>query len=492
MIPPILLIQVLLYTVLLVALFFCMIELKSLHLYHCTYRLFSFSVTVYYFGLLITGTSWVKYGITGLGPHSVVGALFMGASEISFLLLLLLMAKGYTITRARLSSCSIVKLTMLINTYIVAYITLFVYQATEFDPGEVLNLYESPAGLGLSLLRCVAWCAFMISTAQTTRKYPEKSTFYYPFGLFGSTWLLGGPFLTLIGIALLDPWVRESVMCGTLALMAFSGHAAFLVRILFSQIASRHLIPDNFPFAKYLTWPSRANKSFPYHVRTNHVGIASEEDDGADYPRHTYEPSSTIDQNVIIPLSKRTEDLINGIYSHYLHPDPKNVHSHASFPFDPNAPVEVLSSEQLNNQFAVNRENNLSKTEATGRLAGYLEKTVVGEVSRPPTASRIEIDNQVDSGHPSLERSGSASASPSNNTTKSVSDGDSPKREFRSDSIDSIKSSILTSNGQKIPPNKIILEPIEKSLQSMKNVPKHLFAARRPSAESHSNEPKPN
>lgn len=94
-----------------------------------------------------------------------------------------------------------------------------------------MNLYESPAGFGLSLLRCIAWCAFMISTATTIRKYPEKSSFYYPFGLFGSIFILGGPFLTLVGIGVLDAWVRESVMCGTFALVAFGGHSAFLVRI---------------------------------------------------------------------------------------------------------------------------------------------------------------------------------------------------------------------------------------------------------------------
>lgn len=231
MIPPILLTEAISYSLLLIALFFCTIELKAMHLYHCTYRLFGFSVILQWFGVLIQGTAWTKYGLTGLGPHTTVGSLFMSASEITFLLLLLLMAKGYTISRARLSSCSIVKLTMFINTYIVSYIVLFVYQATEFDPGEVLNLYESPAGFGLSLLRCIAWCAFMISTATTIRKYPEKSSFYYPFGLFGSMWLLGGPFLTLVGIGVLDAWVRESVMCGTFALMAFGGHAAFLVSI---------------------------------------------------------------------------------------------------------------------------------------------------------------------------------------------------------------------------------------------------------------------
>lgn len=174
----------------------------------------------------------IQYGLTGLGPNTTLGALFMGASEISFLTLVLLMAKGYTITRARLSSSSTIKLTVFVNLYIVTYISLFIYQSQvsncvkflhmknsetvfmlndqAFDPGEVLNLYESPAGFGLAGLRCIAWGAFMISVIRTVRKYPEKGSFYFPFGIFGTLWLLGGPAATFSGIALLDPWVRES------------------------------------------------------------------------------------------------------------------------------------------------------------------------------------------------------------------------------------------------------------------------------------------
>lgn len=168
----------------------------------------------------------------GYGPHPTLGNLLMSASEIAYLLLLLIMAKGYTITRARLSSCSIVRLTMFINIYIVVYIILFVYQAEAFDPGEVLNLYESPAGFGLSVLRSISWSAFMVSTATTIKKNPEKGSFYYPFGLLGSCWILGGPFLTLVGVNLLDAWVRESVMFATFFLLSFCGHSIFLVRFL--------------------------------------------------------------------------------------------------------------------------------------------------------------------------------------------------------------------------------------------------------------------
>lgn len=139
-IPLILLFQFIIYSLLIVALFYCTIELRNLHLYHCTYRLFAFSVTIQYVGIIVLGITWIRYGMTGFEPQTTVGGLLAGISEIAFLLLLLLMAKGYTITRARLSSCSIVKLTISINTYIVAYIILFIYQAEAFDPGEVIQV----------------------------------------------------------------------------------------------------------------------------------------------------------------------------------------------------------------------------------------------------------------------------------------------------------------------------------------------------------------
>lgn len=59
-----------------------------------------------------------------------------------------------------------------------------------FDPGEVLYLFESPAGYGLISLRIVAWWMFIYSTIFTLKHYPEKATFYYPFNLVGTLWLV--------------------------------------------------------------------------------------------------------------------------------------------------------------------------------------------------------------------------------------------------------------------------------------------------------------
>lgn len=96
-----------------------------------------------------------------------------------------------------------------------------------------MNLYESPAGTGLAALRIGAWVAFTISSVNTLKKNPEKASFYFPFALLGSLWIMGGPITTIFGVYVLDAWVRESVICFVRAAIAFCGHASFLVRLFF-------------------------------------------------------------------------------------------------------------------------------------------------------------------------------------------------------------------------------------------------------------------
>lgn len=208
-------------------------------------------------------------------------------------------------------------------------------------------------------------------------------------------------------------------------------------------------------------------------MKTNHIGIASEDDDGADYPRHTYEPTH-VDQNIIIPLSRRTEELINGIYGQYMYDQPRsgsNAHSHASFPEDPHAPSDILSSKQL--------QDGIYKSELDSRVSAYCQKQAYSDVSQPQSCTMVNDYDENDSGHPSLDQSGS----PSNNTTKSISDGDTPTKDLRKDSVFSSKSNQFVADDEaKSAPNKIILEPIEKSIKNMKLpaiVPRHLFAVKK-------------
>ncbi|XP_018568361.1 transmembrane protein 145-like [Anoplophora glabripennis] len=289
------------YSFLMLGIVMCSIELKSRQLLHTTYKIFVLSVVLQFFGIMFESVCYLRYAVTGIPAQQVkrLGMVLMSASEACFLLLLLLLAKGFTITRGRLPLAASVKLTIFMCIYVVTYITIFIYEAKVFDPGEVLYLYESPAGYGLIMLRVFAWFMFIYSTIFTLKHYPEKGNFYYPFNIFGTVWCIAGPAFILSANTYIDKWVRESVVCAVLLFISFGGHLMFLI----------------------LTMPSVANKNFPYHVRTTQIGIMEATGNAGtstieQFSHHVYEPSTSLrEQTVIIPLTRRTEEIFEGMYN---------------------------------------------------------------------------------------------------------------------------------------------------------------------------------
>ncbi|XP_046979977.1 transmembrane protein 145-like isoform X3 [Schistocerca americana] len=261
------------YIMLVVAVTVCSVRLKSRKLYHSTYKLFYVSVVLQLFGITFLMCAYAQYGLHGINCPGMktIGQMLEIASEVVFLLLLLLIAKGFTITRARLRLPGAVKLTIFMSVYVVASIVLFVYKLLFFDPGKVLYLYESPAGYGLIMLRICAWGMFVYSIVFTVKYNPAKVTFYYPLNMIGTLWFVSGPVFILAANSLIDKWVRESVVCGVLHFVALLGHILFLITTL----------------------PSHANKMFPYHVRTTQVGVMSVmRAEDLPFVPHAYAPSA--------------------------------------------------------------------------------------------------------------------------------------------------------------------------------------------------------
>ncbi|XP_060808908.1 transmembrane protein 145 [Amyelois transitella] len=296
---PVLLAYTFAYVIVMIAVVMCSVELKSRHLLHASYKLFLGSVALQHAGVALQTLAAVRYAVHGVENKArVVGQFLCGASETTFLLLLILLAKGYTITRGRLKVGFTVKLTVFMCCYIVTYIVLFIYQAKAFDPGEVLYLYESPAGYGLIVLRVIASCVFAYSTFFTVRKYPEKNMFYCPFFICGTLWFYSGPLFILTANSYIDKWVRESVVTAVLLFITFCGHVMFLL----------------------LTLPVFANKNFPYHVRTTQIGVMEVTGSSTidSFGPNAYHPTNGAAQTVIIPLTRRTEELIGNMYNQYM------------------------------------------------------------------------------------------------------------------------------------------------------------------------------
>ena len=66
--------------------------------------------------MLLQSIAFLAYSVNGHGlpSHRLLGRVMVSMSEIWFLLLLILLAKGYTVTRARLRQVSAVKVYLII------------------------------------------------------------------------------------------------------------------------------------------------------------------------------------------------------------------------------------------------------------------------------------------------------------------------------------------------------------------------------------------
>ncbi|XP_068685269.1 transmembrane protein 145-like [Montipora foliosa] len=227
--------------------------LASRRLFHVSYKLFMTSVTFEAISLMLFLIYYDKFGKTGFETYGikVVARGSNYVAHVVFLIMLILMAKGWTVTRGRISSSGQIKLSIFGTVYTLCFAILFFYEASVFDPGQVLYIYESAAGVGICVLRVIAWLWFCYGTFFTLKHFPNKCNFYYPFWFFYTGWFLAGPVVVVIATFKIPKWQRAQVVNGLEWGISFLAHCVFLV----------------------ITRPSAANLNFPFHMRTNQIGI---------------------------------------------------------------------------------------------------------------------------------------------------------------------------------------------------------------------------
>ncbi|XP_025100741.1 transmembrane protein 145-like isoform X1 [Pomacea canaliculata] len=234
----------------------CAVILRNRQLFHSSYKLYMASLSLWLSGLILLCIAWGRYGQYGWQekPTEVTGRIFQAASTIIFILMVILMAKGYTITRGRLTSISLIRLSIFFSLFIIIYCFLFIWEGLFFDEGLVLYYYESPPGYGLIAMRLVAWLWFLYALFFTLKHHPSKRTFYLPFFIIYTLWFWAGPVVILAAMFGMPKWSREKTINAVEQFVGLCGHLFFLI----------------------LTRPQAANKNFPYHVKTSQIGILSD------------------------------------------------------------------------------------------------------------------------------------------------------------------------------------------------------------------------
>ncbi|CAM1314801.1 TMEM145 (predicted) [Pycnogonum litorale] len=241
------------YTILIGLTIVCSVKLVKKHLFHATYKLFIVSVAYKLMSLVLLCISYGQYAMNGFGYPTlkILGRIGGATSEYLFLLMLLLIAKGYTITRGRLRTVSSIKLAVFMIFYLINYAALFVYQQLYFDPGKVLYFHESPAGFAMMALRFLAFFWFGYAILRTIQHYREKMKFYIFFFVFYSAWFLAGPIQTIVATTRIPKHNRAKIVHAVELLINLIAHVGFLI----------------------LTWPIESNKRFPYHVKTSQIDV---------------------------------------------------------------------------------------------------------------------------------------------------------------------------------------------------------------------------
>ncbi|RUS82814.1 hypothetical protein EGW08_009434 [Elysia chlorotica] len=209
-------------------------KLKRRQLLHATYKLYLAALFIWTAHLVLMVAAWARYGQTGveLTKVEVTGRILQRASTTVLVLMLILMGKGYTITRGRLPRATVGKIATFITFYSVTIVALFIWEGEFFDSGKVLYYYESPPGYGIIAIHLIGWIWFLQSTIFTLKHAQKKSGFYIPFFSFYTLWFLSGPGVVLIAMFAMAKWSREKSVNGVEQFVTFLGHCFFLIAIL--------------------------------------------------------------------------------------------------------------------------------------------------------------------------------------------------------------------------------------------------------------------
>uniref|UniRef100_A0A2I2YNE1 Transmembrane protein 145 n=1 Tax=Gorilla gorilla gorilla TaxID=9595 RepID=A0A2I2YNE1_GORGO len=245
--------------------------LKGRQLLHTTYKMFMAAAGVEVLSLLFFCIYWGQYATDGIGNKSVkiLAKLLFSSSFLIFLLMLILLGKGFTVTRGRISHAGSVKLSVYMTLYTLTHVVLLIYEAEFFDPGQVLYTYESPAGYGLIGLQVAAYVWFCYAVLVSLRHFPEKQPFYVPFFAAYTLWFFAVPVMALIANFGIPKWAREKIVNGIQLGIHLYAHGVFLI------LPFLFCIPTAFPTLLDLFTLSLPLPKFCHHrplFRKKHLG----------------------------------------------------------------------------------------------------------------------------------------------------------------------------------------------------------------------------
>ena len=233
-------------------------QLRRRGLVHRAFKLFMATLGFKKGATLLDTIYHTHYVLSGVKlPLLTFGEMLHATSEICLIVLLVLLAFGWTITKSHLRESTQAKLNKFFSIYILVFGILFVLDQEFFETGEPSQFAKilRIARLGNLALRALAWVIFVFGAITTIQTYPEKRIFFLSFMGFYSVWFLSRPFTFLVSYFFLDEWQNAQIYHRLDSLLCFLAFGGLL----------------------FIMKPSRANVNFPFHARLNEVDPSPEQ-----------------------------------------------------------------------------------------------------------------------------------------------------------------------------------------------------------------------
>ncbi|XP_043257204.1 transmembrane protein 145 [Colletes gigas] len=194
--------------------FICYIILVPLQLYavrlqkHPVTRLFTASLLLEFIAVCLILIHVLKFALDGVGYEQleVAGDIFDILSRTLFMLLLLLLAKGWAVTRMELTWKPLVFAIWLC--YGVVHILLYVWNMTEVDIIEDIDEYQTWPGWFILLFRStiMIWFLCELRNTMTYEHNTQKLNFLLHFGASSLVWFIYLPIIALIALQVSALW----------------------------------------------------------------------------------------------------------------------------------------------------------------------------------------------------------------------------------------------------------------------------------------------
>eukprot|EP00753_Platysulcus_tardus_P005344 PLAT13198.1.p1 GENE.PLAT13198.1~~PLAT13198.1.p1 ORF type:complete len:436 (-),score=184.34 PLAT13198.1:96-1235(-) len=198
--------------------------------YHVLVRLLTVAVLCEWCGVVANLAHYVLLDTTGVGSDSamLLSLMLSTASTLAMLLLLMLIAKGWTISSVSLVNKEDVIVPFLL--FLLSYTSLVLCDFLFRDRASTQYMYDSASGWIIVLLNIamLAWFLHRISDTHAAEQHTEKRRFYLTFGASYAAWFLWLPLVVSFVTLFIQRYHQEAVALGLQMigkLLAYAGLA---------------------------------------------------------------------------------------------------------------------------------------------------------------------------------------------------------------------------------------------------------------------------